>query len=283
MNSDIHTKLRERREAFKTGDSNQYKKAKYNLRKAIKQGKTDYKNKLESQYGGPGSDTRQMWQGLRTLTGHKGSSGGVTDTDPSLPDELNNFYARFERDNTTTASKTPTQPEDYALQLSESEVCRSFRRVKAGKSAGPDGTPPRVFKTCADQLAPVFTDIYNTSLQQAVVPVCFKQTTIVPIPKKTRVTGLNDYRPVALTPIAMKCMEKLVLTHINDSIPDSLDPLQFAYRPNRSVDDAISLALHTTLEHLDKGNSYVRMLFIDYSSAFNTIIPAKLVLKPHPP
>jgi len=45
------------------------------------------------------------------------------------------------------------------------------------------------------------------------------------------------------------------------------------------MDDAITLTVHTTLSHLDKGNTYVRMLLIDYSSAFNTIVPAKLVLK----
>lgn len=35
----------------------------------------------------------------------------------------------------------------------------------------------------------------------------------------------------------------------------------------------MSLALHFTLTHLDQRDSYVRMLFIDYSSAFNTIPP----------
>ena len=49
------------------------------------------------------------------------------------------------------------------------------------------------------------------------------------------------------------------------------DPLQFKYRPNRPTDDAITIALSTALSHLDKRNTYVRMLFIDYSSAFNTI------------
>jgi gmma-aminobutyric acid receptor subunit gamma/cGMP-dependent protein kinase 2 len=37
---------------------------------------------------------------------------------------------------------------------------------------------------------------------------------------------------------------------------------------------AISIELHTALSHLDKRNTYVRMLFIDYSSAFNTIVPS---------
>ncbi|KAI3352418.1 hypothetical protein L3Q82_005377 [Scortum barcoo] len=47
----------------------------------------------------------------------------------------------------------------------------------------------------------------------------------------------------------------------------------------RSTEDAISLTLHTALSHLDQRDTYVRMLFIDYSSAFNTIVPSKLVTK----
>ena len=71
----------------------------------------------------------------------------------------------------------------------------------------------------------------------------------------------------------------MVITHINSIIPETLDPLQFAYRPDRSTDDANYIALHTALSHLDKRNTYVRMLFIDYSSAFNTIVPSKLINK----
>ena len=77
----------------------------------------------------------------------------------------------------------------------------------------------------------------------------------------------------------MKCFERLVMAHINNIIPDTLDPLQFAYHPNRSTEDVISIALHTALSHLDKRKTYVRMLFIDYSSAFNTIVPSKLINK----
>ncbi len=45
---------------------------------------------------------------------------------------------------------------------------------------------------------------------------------------------------------------------------------------NRSNDDAIATALHPALTHLDKK---VRLLFIDFSSAFNTIIPQQLIHK----
>lgn len=77
----------------------------------------------------------------------------------------------------------------------------------------------------------------------------------------------------------MKCLEKLVLAHINYTVKDTTDPFQFAYRPNRSVDDAVAIALHHTLEHLESSGAYVRMLFLDYSSAFNTIHPGRLIEK----
>jgi hypothetical protein len=104
-------------------------------------------------------------------------------------------------------------------------------------------------------VASVYTDILNLSLTQSVILRYFKETTIVPLSKNTKVTCLNDYRPIALTSVA--------IAHINTIIPDTMDPFQFAYRPNRSTDDAISIALHTALSHLDNRNNYVRMLFID--------------------
>uniref|UniRef100_A0A8C7MZF5 Reverse transcriptase domain-containing protein n=1 Tax=Oncorhynchus kisutch TaxID=8019 RepID=A0A8C7MZF5_ONCKI len=165
------------------------------------------------------------------------------------------------------------------ISFTAAKVSKTFKRVNPRKAAGPDGIPSRALRACADQLAGVFTDIFNQSLYQSAVPTCFKRATIVPVPKKAKVTELNDYRPVALTSVIMKCFERLVKDHITSTLPDTLDPLQFAYRPNRSTDDAISTTLHTALTHLDKRNTYVRMLFIDYSSAFNTIVPSKLVIK----
>jgi hypothetical protein len=77
----------------------------------------------------------------------------------------------------------------------------------------------------------------------------------------------------------MKCFERLVRAHINGIIPNTLEPVQFPYRPNRSTYDTIYIAIYTAVSHLDKRNTYVRMLFIDYSSALNTIETSKLITK----
>eukprot|EP00061_Rhincodon_typus_P004523 g22800.t1 len=81
------------------------------------------------------------------------------------------------------------------------------------------------------------------------------------------------------TSIIMKCFNRLAVDHINSSLPTCLDPLQFAFRRNTSTEDAISLALHSSLERVDNEDTYVRLLLVDYSSAFSTIIPSRFISK----
>ncbi len=206
--------------------------------------------------------------------------------DPLLADELNSFYGRFESNRGCTtlsisASESGSQSSDnHVITVSEDDVRRALKRVNVRKAAGPDGINGRVLRSCADQLAGLFTSIFNESLATSVIPTSFKKSVIIPVPKNNKPSCLNDYRPVALTSIVMKVFERLVKNYICSSIPYTLDPLQFAYRPNRSTDDAISHILHSSLMHIDsKNGNYVRLLFIDYSSAFNTIVPSKLASK----
>ncbi len=77
----------------------------------------------------------------------------------------------------------------------------------------------------------------------------------------------------------MKLIKKLVLAHLKDIIGPSLDPLQFANRAKRSVDNAVNMGLHYVLQHLESPGTYVRTLFVDFSSAFNTIIPNRILPK----
>ncbi len=224
-----------------------------------------------------------MWQGLRTICAFGNKSSTEVRVDPLLADELNTFYGRFECNGGSatlpiSASESSRQSSDnHVITVSEEEVRRALKRVNIRKAAGPDGITGRVLRSCADQLAGL---IFNESLATSVVPTSFKKYVIIPVPKNYKLSCLNDYRPVALTSIVMKVFERLVKSHICSSIPVTLDPLQFAYRPNRSTDDAICHILHSSLTHIDSSNgNYARLLFIDYSSAFNTIVLIKLASK----
>lgn len=64
-----------------------------------------------------------------------------------------------------------------------------------------------------------------------------KASTIIPVPQKPWITRLKDYRPIALTSVVMTSFERLVLSHPKTFTNPLLDPLEFAYRANRSLED----------------------------------------------
>ncbi len=75
----------------------------------------------------------------------------------------------------------------------------------------------------------------------------------------------------------MKCLEHIVKRYLSANLDPLRDQLQFAYSQGRSVQDAGSTLLHQTTQHLETQNTQVRILFIDFSSAFNTIQPHVLL------
>ncbi|XP_061639064.1 uncharacterized protein LOC133482679 [Phyllopteryx taeniolatus] len=214
-------------------------------------------------------DSKSVWHAFRSLTNYKRRSPQA-ENNSTLANDLNTFYCRFEKDTFTphthpAAPPTPITPPTSALTIREQDVRRIFKQQKINKAAGPDHVSPSCLKVCADQLAPVFTQIFNRSLELCEVPSCFKRSTIIPVPKKPAISGLNDYRPVALTS---------VVDHLKSVTGPLLDPLQFAYQ-----DDAVNMGLHFIRKHLDSAGTYARILFVDFSSAFNTIIPELLSSK----
>lgn len=68
----------------------------------------------------------------------------------------------------------------------------------------------------------------------------------------------------------MKCVTQLVMPHIQVSIPATLYLHQYTYWQNDVIIDPISLAIYLASFHMGNQDSYVIMLFINFSSAFNT-------------
>lgn len=76
----------------------------------------------------------------------------------------------------------------------------------------------------------------------------------------------------------MRLIEKRITEELRRQVERSLDHYRFAYKSNRGTNDAISTLMHLVLKHLESSLAY-RLLFIDFSSAFNTIHPHTLLEK----
>ena len=147
------------------------------------------------------------------------------------------------------------------------------------KASGPDKICGNVLRSCCYELAGVFITLFNLSLRQSNIPTTWKTAEIIPVPKKPMFTDMNNLRPVALTPIIMKCFERLVLKLLKTEVELQLDPLQFAYKTKRGVEDAVLVFVNNVLKHMESPKTFIRILFIDFSSAFNTTQPHIMVEK----
>ncbi|XP_058042562.1 uncharacterized protein LOC131200143 isoform X1 [Ahaetulla prasina] len=215
-------------EAYRKGDKMLYNQARNVLTREIRAAKRSYSEKLKNQFSA--NEPANMWKTLKNITGY-GKPPSQAEGNQQLADDLNVFYCRFERKLQPPISITPISPttakppttdliplDSQPLVITEKEVQDLFHRQKPGKAPGPDKITPSCLKVCADQLAPIFTHIFNKSLEMCYVPSCFEHSTIIPVPKKPTIKELNDYRPVALTSVVMKASAFLLENHHGSAV-----------------------------------------------------------------
>ena len=158
-----------------------------------------------------------------------------------------------------------------------------YRPFNTRKPTGPDNICGRLLKLSASQLSVVFSQLFTWSLKENTVPFTWKTSVICPVQnnnkKQKRNPCLNDYRLIAMTSTVMTCFERIILHQLMKRTKPHLDQYQFAYNHNRSTKDATLTLLHNAYTHLEKPGSFVRIVFIDFSSAFNTIQPHLMASK----
>ncbi|XDV25563.1 hypothetical protein PO909_029463 [Leuciscus waleckii] len=274
VNKELKVALHRKRRAFEQGDRLKMKAIQKEIRQITNDCKQKYKRQIEVKMRG--NNLKHAWQGMYTMIGKEEKKRHIDTNgdDQAFANELNGFYARFETSDFLLERDAIRQQLQYGTPptITADEVRRVFNKIDSKKAPGPDQISGRVLQICSEQLSLIFCQLFQKSLFTHYIPKAWRSSLIVPVPKVARPADLNDYRPVALTSIVVKSLERIVLRHILNDVQCNIDPLQFAYRNKRSTDDALLYMLHNIYCHLDKPKRYVRVLFIDFSSAFNTII-----------
>ena len=192
---------------------------------------------------------RDAWRGLKTLAGQ---------TQPQAKDSVSrlfeqtdraeqfyDFYCSFDRFDFTAelsqfldriSQNIYTDVNDTEVEeITPKVVQRELKKLNIRKATGPDNLSGRVLKACSEQLSGVFSRLFNLSISSNTIPALWKKSIICPVPKRPNPVELNDFRPIVLTTIIMKCFERIMLHHLLKQTEGELDPLQFAYKRNRGV------------------------------------------------
>ncbi|KAF2363975.1 Reverse transcriptase domain [Trinorchestia longiramus] len=100
------------------------------------------------------------------------------------------------------------------------EVEEQLSILNPYKSTGPDGLGPRILKETAEVISEPLTNIFNRFLETGIVPDDWKRANVTPIFKKGNKQIPNNYRPISLTSVISKTIERLlkvrITKHLND-------------------------------------------------------------------
>ena len=104
------------------------------------------------------------------------------------------------------------------VTFTEDDIGGLLSKLSIAKSAGPDGLHPRILKELSVQLAQPLSILFHMSLETGMLPVDGKIAQLSPIFKKGHRCKPGNYKPVSLTAIICKILQKLVRRNIIDHL-----------------------------------------------------------------
>jgi hypothetical protein len=159
-------------------------------------------------------------------------------------------------------------------------VLKALLSLKNSQSVGPDGFSASFYRECAHALSHPLTLLFNCSLDSGKLPTCWKKARVVPIYKKGNAADPANYRPISLTCVPCKVMEKIIRGHMMDHLDEHklLCSNQFGFLPGKSTTLQLLQCLDDWSRDIDSG-SPVDLILVDFAKAFDSVVHSKLCTK----
>jgi hypothetical protein len=169
---------------------------------------------------------------------------------------------------------------DSDFPFDEGEIAKCIIGLSPTSSEGPDGIPARLLKLAPFQFARLLKVIFDFSIETGKLPVDWKRANVVPIFKGGDRSVPSNYRPISLTSVCCKVMERLIETRIRAYLEsnDLLNSTQHGFRKGHSCTSQLCTFHYDVAGAID-ANRQVDAFLIDFAKAFDKVPHGKLVTK----
>ena len=212
------------------------------------------------------------------------ASGNIVLDDQSKADLLNNYFASV---GTIDNGMLPyiAHPISCACTLrtvvfTEANVTIAIRKLKNNLSCGPDELPPLLFRQTCYSLATPLAVLFTQLMSVSAVPDAWKMAIVTPVFKKGPATDVVNYRPISLTCVASKIMERIIVDQMTTFFVDNniISKNQHGFLKRLSTTTNLLESFNDWTASIQAKKS-VTVVYIDFAKAFDTVSHPKLLYR----
>jgi hypothetical protein len=263
MTTEIKQEIIKRQRLFYLNKFDEWKTQCNTINKLIKKRKKAHFKKLTT------NTPKETWKAINELKNEP-----KTEIKSSIEEceKINNFFtSSWGNNKQPNIQQHTTRDSTKPIRIKQLEILQELENLDSKKATGPDNISPLILKSARYELVEIITHLINSSLQSNVVPTQWKQADIVPIPKINKPTEPSDFRPVALTSVLCKILERILTKYIIEHTQNLWrNSDQFGFLPNKSTSDAVIKVIEDWSEATDKQEE-IHAVFFDFSKAFDLV------------
>ena len=263
-----------------------YKEAAAQFRSEFLSDKCSYEAKL---FNGLNVDPKRLYNYIKkqnsvvtSIPSIKAEDGNFVETDFDKANVFADYFSSvFVVDNNVLPPfQTDCNGSLGTFTCSVQDIIKVVTRLSNNSAPGPDGYTPYFLKNILAHVAAPLCKVYNESLIEGKVPSDWKIAHIVPIYKKGDAQLASNYRPVSLTSVICKILERIIREQIlNYAFEHNLFPKdQHGFLPKRSTVTNMLECLEKWTSNFDQGFQ-TDVIYLDYSKCFDTVVHSKLLYK----
>lgn len=161
--------------------------------------------------------------------------------------------------------------EIYNSDLTMTELKRALSSTR-NTSPGPDNVHIKMLKNLPDAALEFTLKVMNKCWSESYFPNGWRHSTVVPLPKPNKPhTNPTNYRPIALTSVICKVMERMINERLNDflEMKGGISILQCGCRKRRSTLDH-QVRLETSIRYAFVNGEHLISVFFDLEKAYDS-------------
>lgn len=268
------------------GNLEEYRKARDRVNQEVRKNKR--KSEIELARTSK-KDTKRFFSYFKVNNRKKERVGPIKDnnrlleTDIEIVEALNNHFSSvFTRENELNFLNMEDNKHKLIpdIEVKVDDIKEIVKDMKVDKAAGPDGIHCRIIKEGIDSIGIALKIIFTQSLNTGKIPNDWKIANVVPIFKKGSKELMGNYRPVSLTSLIGKILERIVKKNIEEHIAQEnlIGDSQHGFRPRKSCLTNLLEFFEYLTKQMDEGED-VDIIYLDFSKAFDKVPHQRLNYK----